>query len=257
MGKKLAGVTFIRRGIDLDYCFEAAIKSMQAVCDIVCVCYCESQDGTLEVLQQIGGNLQILFCNEEMWQSQKGKEKLSFFQNVAIEHVEKEGYEYILLVQCDECIHQDSIPIIKRALELNEESYYCSRYNLWGTAQTMLNVPQNRKPVSTVVNRLAKSYYRSVDDGESLATSSANLDFINLIEIFHLGFIRDPTKHIAKIKEIQGNIFGMDYDKRADLKPEFDWKDWGFTEKDLIPIPKELPIFIKDLAKQRDETNSL
>lgn len=251
MGKKLAGVMFIRQGISLDYCFEASIKSMQSVCDMVIVCYCESTDGTLEVLQEIGGDLQILFCNEEMWQSQKGKEKLSYFQNIAIEYAEKEGYEYILLIQGDEVLHEDAIPVIKRSLELNEEAYFCVRYNLWRSSKMMLNVPQNRKPCSTVVNRLAKSYYRSVDDGENLATNSASLDFINLIEIFHLGFVRDSAKHIAKIKEIQGNIFGMDYDKRADLKLEFDWKDWGFTEKDLMPIPKKLPIFVEEWSKNK------
>ena len=113
----------------------------------------------------------------------------------------------------------------------------------------MLNVPQNRKPCSTCVNRLAKSHYRSVDDGENVATNGASLDFINLIEIFHMGFVRDSEKHIAKIKEIQGNIFGMDYDKRADLKPEFDWKDWGFTHDDLIHIPKPLPVYLYKWVK--------
>lgn len=251
MGKKLAGVSFIRQGFALDYCFEASIRSMQSVCDMVFVCYCESTDGTIEILQEIGENLQILFCSEEMWETQKGKEKLSYFQNIAIDYAEKEGYEYILLVQGDEVLHEDAIPVIKRALDLNEEAYYCSRYNLWGSSKTMLNVPQNRKPCSTVVNRLAKSYYRSVDDGENLATNSASLDFINIIEIFHMGFIRDSVKHIAKIKEIQGNIFQMDYDKRADIKSEFDWKDWGFSENDLIPICKDLPILVRGWSNDK------
>lgn len=242
--KKLAGVMFVRLGIALDYCFEASIKSMQSVCDTVIVTYCDSSDGTLEALKSIGGNLVILCCGEDVWQSQKGKEKLSYFQNVSIDYAEKNGYEYVLLVQADECLHEDSIPYIKRALELKEEAYFVSRYNLWGSYETMLNVPQNRKPCSTCVNRLFKSNYRTVDDGENAATNGASLDFINLIEIFHCGFVRDPKKHIAKIKEIQGNIFGMTYDSRADLKDEFDWRDWGFTENDLIHIPKPLPKFI-------------
>jgi len=105
MDKRLAGVCFIRKGIDLDYCFESAIKSMQAVCDTVIVTYCESDDGTLEALQSIGGNIDILVCSEALWQSQKGKEKLSYFQNIAIDYAQQQGYEYVLLVQADECLH--------------------------------------------------------------------------------------------------------------------------------------------------------
>lgn len=245
--KKLAGVMFIRLGIALDYCFEASINSMKSFCDHVFVTYIEcDEDNTLDVLKGlVDEKMTVLTCTNEQWQEQQGREKLSTFQNVSIQFAQEQGYEYVFLCQADECVHEDSIPYIKRALELGEESYFITRHNLWGSTETMLNVPQSRKPVSTVCNRLAKSCYRSIDDGESLAASSVSLDFINLIEIFHMGFIRDNKKHIAKIKEIQQNIFLWDYDKRADLKPEFDWRDWGFTHSDLIHIPKPLPVYLK------------
>jgi|ERR1039457_503799 hypothetical protein len=242
MNKKLAGVCFVRLGVELGYCFEASIQSMKLVCDTVIVTYCESTDETWDVLSKID-DIVILKCSEELWQSQHGKDKLSYFQNISIDYAEKQGYDYVLLVQADEILHPDSIPYIKRALELEEEAYFCSRYNLWKDGEHMLNVPQHRKPCSSVVNRLTKAKYRSVSDGESIASDGASLDFINLIEIFHMGFIRDKKKHIAKIKEIQKNIFAMEnYDPRADLKEEFDWQDWGFTEDDLVRVPKRLPV---------------
>ena len=117
----------------------------------------------------------------------------------------------------------------------------------------MLDVPQSRKPVSTQICRLTKTNYLSVDDAESI-NCPASLDFINLISVWHMGFIRNPKKHIAKIKEIQKNIFKMDnYDSRADLKEEFDWKDWGFTEDDLIPISKPLPIYVQEWAANKNK----
>lgn len=245
MNKKLAGTFFIRNGISLGYCFEATLLSLKGICDHVYVVYVESEDGTLDVLKRhVDEKVSILTCTNDQWNEHQGRTKLALFQNVGIDYAEKAGYEYVLLVQGDECLHEDSKQYIEQALELNEEAYFCTRYNLWKDEEHMLNVPQNRKPCSTVVNRLCKSIYRSIDDGESLATNSASLDFINLIEIFHMGFVRDSKKHIAKIKEIQQNIFQMDYDKRADLKEEFDWKDWGFTEEDLIPIPKRLPKYL-------------
>ena len=52
-------------------------------------------------------------------------------------------------------------------------------------------------------------------------------------------------------REIQHNIFGMEhYDSRADLKEEFDWEDWGFTENDLIETPQQLPIYLEKLLSK-------
>lgn len=248
MSKKLAGVCFVRNAILYDYCIEASIRSMQAFCDEVIVCYVESEDDTLKLLESIGG-ITLLQCSNDEWNKIQGREKLSYFQNIAIEYAQSLGYEYCFLCQADEVIHEDSIPHIMNAVSLGEEGYYVTRHNMWADAEHMLNVPQSRKPVSTVVNRLTKTCYRSVDDGESIL-SPTSFDFINKIEIFHMGFIRNNEKHIGKIKEMQKNIFLMDYDKRADLKPEFDWKDWGFTEKDLVKIHKPLPVFVKDWVEK-------
>lgn len=241
MSKKLAGVCFVRNAIKYDYCIRACIDSMKAVCDAVYVAYVEGEDDTLSLLQDVN----VIMFDQKAWESIQGREKISEFQNAAIQMAQDDGYEYCLLIQSDECLHQDSIPHIMQAVELGEEGYYVTRHNMWADAEHILNVPQSRKPVSTVVNRLTKTCYRSVDDGESIL-SPTSFDFINKIEIFHMGFIRDNQKHIGKIKEMQKNIFLMDYDKRADLKPEFDWKDWGFTEKDLVKIHKPLPIYVQD-----------
>lgn len=255
MGKKLAGILFIRNGVLLDYCFEEAIKSLQAFCDIVIVVEAGSTDDTFEKIESIQDEKTIILrCNKEMWEEKKGREKLSYFTNIGIDYAERNGYEYIFNLQGDEVTHEDSFKYIKQAVNLSEEGYLISRINLWGSSKKMLNVPQNRKPVSTVICRLAKSNYRSYDDAESI-NCPASLDFINKIEIFHMGFVRDKTKHIEKIKEIQGNIFQMDVDKRAVESNEFKAWDWGFTKDDVIPIEKELPIFIKGWATKRDEVN--
>lgn len=244
MIKNLAGTIFIRNGVSLDYCFEAAINSIKSFCDHVFVCYVESDDGTFDVLNSLlDERMTILKCTDEQWQEQQGRQKLSFFTNVAIEYAQSQGYGYQFNIQGDEVLDQDSIPYIQQAIEIGEEGYYVTRHNMWADTEHMLNVPQSRKPVSTQVGRLTKTGYRSVDDAES-CLAPCSLDFINLIQIWHMGFIRDNKKHIAKIKEMQGNIFLMDYDKRADLKPEFDWKDWGFTDADLIPIHKPLPKYL-------------
>lgn len=244
MGKKLAGTLFIRNGIEFGYCFESAIKSLHGICDHVFVVDAGSTDETWDVLSKLGlVNVTIIRCSVSDWESQKGREKLNFFTNIAINYAQQEGYEYQFNLQGDEILDPESYSYIKRAIKLGEEGYLITRMNLWGSDHTMLNVPQSRKPVSTQICRLTKTNYRSFGDAESV-NCPASLDFINLINIWHMGFVREPKKHIAKIKEIQGNIFQMEVDKRAFLKEEFDWRDWGFEENDLIPVPKKLPEYL-------------
>jgi hypothetical protein len=251
MGKTIAGVTLVKDAVKYDYCIEACVQSLAAFCDIVFIVAVKTDDGTIELLDNMVlpnyPPIVTLFQEESAWLAHEGRTKLSTFQNIGIEEAQKYGCDYVFLLQADECLHPDSISHIKRAVELDEEAFFVTRHNMWGGADTILNVPQSRKPCSSVVNRLTKSHWRSVEDGESIASSTASLDFINLIEIFHVGFIRNNVKHIAKIKEIQKNIFAMEnYDSRADIKEEFDWKDWGFTEADLVPIPKPLPFYLND-----------
>lgn len=253
MIKNLAGTLFIRQGVALDYCFEAAIRSLQAFCGHVFICYVQSEDETYERLKVVlTENTSVMVCSQESWDEQQGRQKLSYFTNRAIEWAQHMGYEYQFNLQGDEVITPESIPYIKRAVELGEEGYYVTRHNFWKDEHHVLNVLQSRKPVSTVVNRLTKTGYRSIDDAESIACNSS-LDFINLIEINHYGFIRNNVKHIAKIKEMQQNIFLMDYDKRADLKPEFDYRDWGFTEEDIIPHNKQIPPYAKEWLENRNK----
>lgn len=247
--KKLAGTLLIRNGCEFGYCFEAAIKSLQDVCCHVFVVEAGSTDDTMQVLQTLlDKKTTILQCTIEQWNEQQGREKLNYFSNIAIEYAQQQGYEYQFNLQGDEVLDPDSFQYIQKAIELGEEGYIITRHNLWGDTSMMLNVRQSRKPVSTQICRLTKTEYRSTGDAESV-NCPASLDFINLINVWHMGFVRDNRKHIAKIKEIQGNIFGMDYDIRADLKPEFDWKDWGFTHDDLISIPKPLPVYLNDWIK--------
>lgn len=248
MGKRLAGTLFVRNAIEFDYCVEAAINSLKSFCDHLFIVDAGSNDGTYDlILSMQDEKMTIIHCIG-LWETIQGREKLSYFTNIAIEKAQSEGYEYQFNLQADEVLEPDSFPYIKRAIELGEEGYIITRHNLWGSTETMLNVRQSRKPVSTQICRLTKTQYRSAGDAESV-NCPASLDFINLIQIWHLGFVRDNKKHIAKIKEIQGNIFQMNVDERVNIRPEFDWKDWGFTYDDLISIPKPLPKYLDNWIK--------
>lgn len=251
---KIGGVQFILNGIKYDYCFRESIKSMMACCDEVHVLDAGSDDGTQNVLLQMeevfGGGLKIyLMQDRSLWDSMKGHEKLSYFQNIVMDKAEQSGMDYLLLLQADEVIHQDSISNIRAAAETGKEAFVMNRYNLFKDPYHMLNVEQHRKPCSSEVIRLAKAYRRSYSDGEHIATATVDIyKSLNAIEIFHMGFVRDRVKIVPKIKHMLTEVFNVEMDKR--VGNEFKWDNF-FNEEDLAPIPKPLPIYVQQWAKER------
>lgn len=257
MDNKLAGTLIVYNAISQDYCVIEAIESLRAVCDKVIVVDCGSTDGTKHMLHEIEQPICLMFRSTSEWNAIKGREKLSYFTNIAIDAAKTMGYEWQLNLQADEILHESSFPFIHEAINKNNEGFYLNRINLWGNSQHQLNVPQERKPVSTEVIRLCKTNYQSVDDAESILCP-ASTEYIDKIRIYHMGFVRDKHKHIEKIKHIQDEIFLMEHDKRVDDMPNgFEPFSMGFTKEDLIPIKEPLPIFIREWAKERDRINGI
>lgn len=246
----LGGSTFVYNGIKQDYCFIETLNCLYDLCDYVAIAY-GGTDGTVKAVEDWASNkLNIIkiWFSEDHWHSKKGREKLSYFSNLAIEALPTDWNFYL---QSDEILHENSFSSVRAAILSNTHAHLVTRYNLWGSPYTMLNVVQERKPCSTEVIRLAHSQYRCVGDAESLGVMRVSGDYLNDIRIYHMGFVRDSVKHLDKIRHIQDDIFLIDHDKRIDGMEKFDpWK--FFTPEDVIPIPQEgLPKYIKQWAYDR------
>lgn len=261
MAKTLGGASFIHNGIVQDYNYRETIDCLVELCDKVVIVDAGSTDGTYEDLRSYIDEVNKPFYNTrvllirastEEWHAQQGREKLSFFSNIAISAL---STDWVFYLQMDEILHEDSFPYVRAAIEEDGvDGYLVSRLNLWKDPHHMLNVPQERKPVSTEVIRLAKTKFRCFDDAESLAVDGVMGIFgdVNNIQIFHMGFIRDKVKHLEKIKHMQKEVFLWgDYDAKAKDCTEFQPDRWFDPEKDLVPIPKPLPKFIQQWCFQR------
>jgi len=255
--KQLAGISLIKSGIDLDYCFRQAIISLAGVCDHIFVTVIPTEDGTYEAVQDLAQKLPITIIEstEQEWDAYIGKEKLSHFTNIAIERAESEGYSHVLYVQGDEVIDQDAYQTIRKVINAypDEEAFLCNRINLWGDSQHYLSCPIERQPCSTQVIRLAKSRCRAIDDAESLKGHCNWL--LDEVDIWHLGFIRNKYRMIPKVRNMQQNIFGMNPDPALDTMSD-GWDPWvSHSREDVSPIKKPLPIFIQKWAAERDLQN--
>lgn len=266
MAKTLGGSTFVYNGISQDYSFLETLESLHELCDQVSVAF-GGDDGTAEKItawhdSKNSGKIIMSYIAKEHWEEKKGREKLSYFSNIAISKLTTDWNFYL---QADEILHERSFENVRDAIEFDVESYLCKRYNMWQDPVSHLVVEEARKPCSDVVIRLAKSKYGCFGDGESLMAPSTNkyhlVDFPDeqAFEIYHVGFIRDPVKQVVKSRNMLVDIFGLGWDERIGEK--FDSKNFPFQGNDIQPVPLPVPKFVKqwlmirhpDFAEQLSE----
>ena len=249
---KLCGVQLIKNGVKYDYCFKESIKSMLGCCDQVIVAYIPGEDNTLEVLESINDErLKILHLTEADWNMFDDKHRLSYLTNVAIQEADRMGFQYVLSVQSDEVLHEDSYLAVKRAISDNYEGYLCTRINLWKSPDLELNVSQDRLPCSNEVIRLAKVSYKAFDDAESIY-APAVIDYIDEIKIIHYGFVRKREVMKSKIINMQEGVFKLGHhDPKLDREELFNPDLWFDPEKDLKKISFKHPAVIQNWVNER------
>lgn len=244
----LGGCTFIYNGLKFDYCFRETIQCLKDLCDEVVICAIPSDDGTIEAIRPLlDAKTKLIIVDEELWNATHGKERLSYFSNIAIANLTT---DYTIYIQGDEVLHQDSFKAIREAIETGKNGFMCSRLNLWRDPYSMLKVEGNRNPCSPQVIRLAKRQYRCIGDAESL-NAQASFDYVNDILIYHAGFVRKREVMKSKVQWMQTKVFDMaEYDKRLDAHEQFEPMDY-FEPHELVPIPKPLPKYIQKWAAER------
>jgi len=247
--KTLGGITFVRNGIEYDYNFRETIDCLLAFCDKVVVLDAGSTDGTDKEIARYAnanGKVSVVCLDSSLWDSFKGREKLAYFQNLALSILDT---DYYFLLQADEVLHEDCFQSVRDAIETGGDTFYCNRINLWKDAQHQLNVPHERLPCNTYIIRLAKTNYLSIGDGESIEAKNP-IDYSDEIDIWHYGFVRKKEVMKDKIINMQENVFQMPRDAKLNNMEVFDWSAW-FKDSDLIEVEKEHPIFIQKWIKNR------
>ena len=254
MNKQLAGTLFIFCGNKFDYNYKEAIQCLLEFCDYVIVA-AGGDDNTYRDVSFIGSRnyykMKVIHITQEHWDSQHGQEKLNYFTNVCIEEAERMGYEYQFNLQADECLVEKSYPEILKAMSTGAEGFLVKRINLWQDCYHQLDVPQERKPCSTAIVRLAKTNYRSYSDAESVAVPYADSYFYEGIKMFHYGFVRKKEVMKAKIINMQCNVFEMaDHDAKLNDCEVFDSTLW-FKDEDLKIIESPHPKIMNEWIKTR------
>jgi len=253
----LGGTLWVRNAIELDYCVGPAIRSLAGVCDKVLVGDAQSTDGTLDLLTKLADELpNVEILGNLPWGCADNYMRISMLANMVREQLVTDWH---LMLQADEVVHEIGYDFIRRAIGLQTatEVYTMQRVNLFGSYARSIRetIPNQRKPCSDLVARLAKTHVPSFSDGESLKVEGSVEDLGKLAPIMHYGYVRDIDKLIHKTKDMQGWFYGpgSGYDTRIDkakVEGRFDYRLW-FEEHELGPLPYEHPKVAQSWVNER------
>lgn len=114
---KVSGFTFIRNGIKLDYPIEEAIRSILPLCDEVVVAVGNSEDDTLQLIQNIDPKVRII---ETIWDDslREGGAVLAVETDKAFQAISKDS-DWAIYIQGDEVMHEGYYDNIRRAMQEN------------------------------------------------------------------------------------------------------------------------------------------
>ena len=248
----LTGIIPVRNGDELDYCWRLSLESMVPVCQEVIISDGGSTDGTLEAAQKIadnsGGRIR---CVQWPWPEPRGDHW--FLQKWLVWTQEKASYDMVCHLDADEVYDPGSFPKMREAVH-KRESLWFHRINLWRD-------PQHEAPHNTVCSQsvvylnccedklLSDNIYPGGNDPEHKVNAKTH----DSLRIWHLGFLRDKKKFLAKARCEQLYLINT-FDPRL-AECEVTGEDWVektmWPDRPLIEHGIELPLIIKPWLEAR------
>lgn len=229
---KVSGFTIVRNGIKYFYPFVEAIQSILPLCDEFIVNVGESDDKTLDAVQNIKSDKIKIIRREWDMSLREGGKVLSIETNIALNEC---GGDWCFYIQADEVLHEKYIPAVKDAmLKYHEDQqveglrfkyrhfygsfdYYQDNYRNWYIRE--VRVIKNFKDIV--------SWGDAMDFKHSDSSPVKSKDI--KAEIYHYGWVRPPDTMMLKrvdfhklyytddaVEEFAGRI--VSYDDLGNLK---------------------------------------
>ena len=192
---KVSGFTVIRNAIKYDYPIVEAIKSILPLCDEVVVAVGNSDDNTLELIQNIDPKIRII---ETIWDDslREGGRVLAVETDKALAAISADS-DWAFYIQGDEVIHEKYHPAILAAMQkykgdlkvegllFNYKHFYGS-YDYIGSSLSWyldeIRIIRNRKDIFS---------YRDAQGFRKLPNQKLNVKKIDAY-VYHYGWVKAP-----------------------------------------------------------------
>jgi len=244
---KVSGFAIARNVVQADYPLKEAILSILPLCDEIVIAVGKSQDNTRSYIESF--NIPQLRIIDTVWNDniREGGAVLADETNKAIAEVAKDS-DWLIYIQADECIHEDDLPKIRKAMEDNLDKkhvdgllfdylHFYGSYEFLGDSRRWY-----KHEIRIIRNNLGiKSWkdaqgFRKKDDTK-ITVANANG------RIFHYGWVKHPKQQ--QIKQMQFHRLWHDdayMQKNVNISDEFDYSNID----SLIPFEQTHPAVMKN-----------
>ena len=207
----ISGFTFCRNLIRLDYPFLESLRSLLPVVDELIVAVGDSDDGTLEAVQELRSSHGKIKIVESKWDAALFENGKIFAQqtNLALENVSP-GADWAIHLQSDELLHEKDYEKLIASLEkyrkeknivglMLRQLYFYGDY--WHTnpyaGRRLLRIIRPNGTLESIGD--ASGFARKVD-GKYIDKSQKHLWRYADATLYHYGFVNSPEKLKDKIR---------------------------------------------------------
>jgi hypothetical protein len=209
---KVAGFTFIRNAIQLDFPVVEAITSVLPLCDHFFVAVGKSDDDTLDLIRSVAPDK--ITIRETVWDQglASGGTVYAAETDKAFSSVPEE-YDWCFYIQGDEVLHEKYHPIVRKAMEINSDNkevegllfgfrHFYGTFDYVGDSRKWyrheIRVIRNDKTI------------RSYRDAQGFRKNGAKLKVVPVeAEIYHYGWVRHPRTMQEKIDAVRKYYHGI------------------------------------------------
>ena len=157
---KVSGFTFIKNGEMLGYPFIESIKSILPIVDEFVINIGESEDNTLELIEEINDpKIRII---QSKWNDKMKDRGYVYGQQKMIAQFNCTG-DWAFYLEGDEVVHEDDLPKIKAAMEKHllddeVEALIFDYYHFYGNANTYLWSPGWYRKAPRIIKNTIRTY---------------------------------------------------------------------------------------------------
>ena len=208
---KISGFSYVRNGIDYDYPFIEAIKSILPICDEFIMVLGDSTDSSREAILNLGSDkIKIV---DTVWDmnNRKGGKVFAQQSNIGLDHITG---DWAFHIQADEVIHENDLPKILEAIhhydsDKSVEGLLLPFMHFWGSYDYVRNSRKVHKHEVRVLrnNQLIRSYrdsqgfrkyssieaYEAGEKGEKLFVKKVNAP------VYHYNGVRSNEVQDKKV----------------------------------------------------------
>lgn len=252
---KVCGFTIIRNAIKFDYPVLESIQSILPICDHFIVAIGDSDDDTVSLIRNMNSlKIEIL---ETVWDMSLRKDgrTLAVETDKAFQAI-PETYDWAFYLQADEVVHEDSLPIIKQAMEANltdnrVEGLLFNYYHFYGSYEYVGQAYSwCRREIRVIRNRKDIFSYRDAQGFRKKPNDKLRVKSIEAY-VYHYSWVKNPTAQQKKVEAFHRLWHDDQWIEKEVIKAEqFDYGD----SEELSLFTGSHPSVMKQRISRQDWT---